>query len=100
LTMNIFSKVTIPRGVWHITCRNTNQFINKKIIYNFDNNNAFTTNWENIEPQALELTTKKTLTYGWINFLMQILGFLHKILLIILEWNHITFVVNILLTHV
>jgi hypothetical protein len=28
---------------------------------------------------------------------MQILGFLHKILLIILEWNHITFIMNILL---
>jgi len=32
-----------------------------------------------------------TLTYGWINFQMQILGFFHKILLIVLEWNHITF---------
>jgi hypothetical protein len=27
-------------------------------IYNFDNNNAYTTNWENIESQALELATK------------------------------------------
>jgi hypothetical protein len=24
----------------------------------FDNNNAYTTNWENIKSQALELTTK------------------------------------------
>ncbi len=30
----------------------------KKIIYSFDNNNAYTTNWETIESQALELTTK------------------------------------------
>ncbi len=27
-------------------------------ICNFDNNNAYTTNWENIESQALELTTR------------------------------------------
>jgi hypothetical protein len=74
--------------------------LRKTFIYHFDNNNAYTTNWENIESQALELATKMTLTYGWINFLMQILGFLHKILSIILEWNHITFVMNILLTHV
>jgi hypothetical protein len=31
--------------------------LRKKIIYNFDNN-AYTTMWENIESQALELTTK------------------------------------------
>jgi hypothetical protein len=37
-----------------------------------------------------------TLTYGWINFLMQILGFHHKMLLIVLKWNHITFVINIM----
>jgi len=29
----------------------------KSFICNFDNNNAYTTNWENIKSQALELTT-------------------------------------------
>jgi len=33
-------------------------------------------------------------------FPMQILGFHHKILLIVQEWNHTTFVMNILLNHV
>jgi hypothetical protein len=30
----------------------------KTFIYKFDNNNAYTTNWENIESQAFELVTK------------------------------------------
>jgi len=32
--------------------------LRKTFIYNFDNNNAYITNWENVESQALELTTK------------------------------------------
>jgi hypothetical protein len=32
--------------------------LRKTFIYYFDNNNAYTTNWENIESQALELTKK------------------------------------------
>jgi len=32
--------------------------LKKKFIYSFDNNNAYTTNWENIESQAFELATK------------------------------------------
>jgi hypothetical protein len=32
--------------------------LRKTFIYSFDNNNAYTTNWENIELQALELATK------------------------------------------
>jgi hypothetical protein len=32
--------------------------LRKTFIYNFDNNNAYTTNWENIESQALELATR------------------------------------------
>jgi hypothetical protein len=32
--------------------------LRNKIIYNFDNNNAHTTNWENVKSQALELATK------------------------------------------
>jgi hypothetical protein len=32
--------------------------LRNKIIYNFDNNNAYTTNWEIIKSQALELATK------------------------------------------
>jgi hypothetical protein len=55
LIMKTFSKVTIPHGMWHITCMKYKSIY----IYNFDNNNAYTTNWENIESQALELTTKK-----------------------------------------
>jgi hypothetical protein len=30
----------------------------KTFLYNFDNNNAYITNWESIESQALELATK------------------------------------------
>jgi hypothetical protein len=72
----------------------------KTFLYNFDNNNAYITNWESIESQALELATKNDTNIWMINFLMLILGFLHKIFLIVLEWSHITFVMNILLTHV
>ncbi len=32
--------------------------LRKIFLYNFDNNNAYTTNWKNIETQALELATK------------------------------------------
>jgi hypothetical protein len=60
LIMNILSKVTIPHGnaTYNMHEIQTN-LLRKKIIYDFDNNNAYTTNWENIKSQALELTTKK-----------------------------------------
>jgi len=32
--------------------------LRKTFIFNFDNNNAYTTNWGNIESQVLDLTTK------------------------------------------
>jgi hypothetical protein len=72
----------------------------KAFIYKFDNNNAYTKNWENIESQALELTTKNDTSIWMDKFLNAKIGFSYKILLIVLEWNHITFVMNILLTHV
>jgi hypothetical protein len=40
--------------------------LRKKIIYNFDNNNAYIKNWENIESQALELAIKND-TNIWID---------------------------------
>ncbi len=44
--------------------------LRKIFIYNFDNNNAYTTNWENIYHKLLNYQQEMTLTYGWINFLM------------------------------
>jgi hypothetical protein len=73
--------------------------LKKTFICNFDNN-AYTTNWENIESQAFELATKNDINIWMDKFPNADIGFLHKILLIVLEWNHITFVMNILLTHV
>jgi aspartyl/asparaginyl beta-hydroxylase (cupin superfamily) len=73
--------------------------LRKKFIYNFDNNNAYTTNWENIKSQALELTTKNDTNIWMDKFPIVDIGFLHKILLIVLEWNHITIVMN-MLTHI
>jgi hypothetical protein len=32
--------------------------LSKTFIYNFNNNNAYTTNWENIKTQAFELAPK------------------------------------------
>jgi hypothetical protein len=64
------------------------------IIYN-----AYTTNWENIESQAFELATKNGTNIWMDKFLNAPIGFSSQILLITLEWNHITFVMNILLTH-
>ncbi len=57
LIMNIFSKVTIPHMSYNMHEIQIN-LLKKTFIYNFDNNNAYTTNWENIESQACELATK------------------------------------------
>ncbi len=49
--------------------------LRKKIIYNFDNNNAYTTNWENKESQALELATKND-TNIWMDKILNVdIGF-------------------------
>jgi hypothetical protein len=42
----------------------------KTFIYHFDNNNAYTTNWENIESQALEFATKNDINIWMDKFLM------------------------------
>ncbi len=57
-------------STWNGTCNIHEIQINllrNTFIYNFNNNNAYTTNWENIESQALELTTKNDTNIGWIN---------------------------------
>jgi hypothetical protein len=49
--------------------------LRKTFIYNFDNNNAYTTNWENKESQALELTTKNDINIWMDKFLNVDIGF-------------------------
>jgi hypothetical protein len=44
-------------------------------IYNFDNNNAYTTNWENIESQILELETKNDTNIRMNKFPNVVIGF-------------------------
>jgi hypothetical protein len=58
--MNILSKVTIPHGMWHITCMKYKSIYSHTHTHTHtsDNNNTYTTNWENIRSQAFLLITK------------------------------------------
>jgi hypothetical protein len=64
--------MTLPKISQNILSHDNNiheiqiNLLRKKFIYNFDNNNAYTTNWENIESQAFESTTKND-TKIWMN---------------------------------
>jgi hypothetical protein len=49
--------------------------LRKTFIYNFDNNNAYTTDWENIESQAFESTTKNDTNIWMDKFLNANIGF-------------------------
>ncbi len=64
LFIPFFDNGHILRGdhsTWNATYNMHETKINlfkKTFIYKFDNNNAYTTNWENIESQAFESVTK------------------------------------------
>jgi len=48
-------------STWNAACNMHEikiSLLRNKIIYNFDNNNAHTTNWENVKSQTLKLATK------------------------------------------
>jgi hypothetical protein len=59
--------------------------LGKTFVYNFDNNNAYTTNWENIESQALELATKNDTNIWMDKFPNVDIRFSSQEILIILE---------------